>query len=114
MLIKVIMINKNNIFKRKSESWTVWLFVIPGVLLAVVFKIFPLFRGIYDSLFHFKGGWDPTFIGLENFQRMIGDPAVRTAFLNAIKVMVTLPVWIIVPLILAFLIFQRTPRVVIF
>jgi ABC-type sugar transport system permease subunit len=103
------MINKNNVFKRKRESWTVWLFVIPGVLLAVVFKIFPLFRGLYDSLFHFKGGWDPTFVGLENFQRMIGDPAVRTAFLNAIKVMVTLPVWIIVPLILAFLIFQRTP-----
>lgn len=97
--------------KRKFSLESLWgaLLVLPALWLAINFKIFPLIRGIYESFFHFEGGFKMEFVGLDNFIRMIGDEQARTAFLNAFKIMLTLPIWVIFPLILAFLIFQRTP-----
>jgi multiple sugar transport system permease protein/raffinose/stachyose/melibiose transport system permease protein len=102
--------SKTRVKKRMNmEFWWGMIFILPAVYLALNFKIFPLVRGLYDSLFHFYGGWDAKFVGIENFRRMFEDPVVHQAFLNAVKVMITLPVWVIFPLVLAFFIFQRTP-----
>ncbi|MCL4416004.1 MAG: sugar ABC transporter permease [Actinobacteria bacterium] len=97
--------------KRKFSIENLWgiLFVLPALWLAINFKIYPLIRGLYESFFHFEGGFKMEYVGLDNFIRMFGDEQVRTAFFNAFKIMLTLPVWIIFPLVLAFLIFQRTP-----
>jgi len=92
-----------------SDFWWGLLFILPAVSLVAIFKIFPLSRGLYDSLFHFAGGWRPEFIGFDNFKRMFGDPVAHKAFFNGVKVMATLPVWVFFPLVLAFLIFQRSP-----
>ena len=40
---------------------------------------------------------------------MIKDPAFVASMINALKVLLTLPIWVGLPLVLAFLIFQRTP-----
>jgi ABC-type sugar transport system permease subunit len=40
---------------------------------------------------------------------MLDDPAFTASMLNAVKVLVTLPLWILVPFVLAFLIFLKTP-----
>jgi multiple sugar transport system permease protein/raffinose/stachyose/melibiose transport system permease protein len=91
----------------KEIGWIV-LFVGPGLLLALGIKFYPLFRGLYDSLFFFEGGWKPVYVGLDNFHRMFLDKTVQQTFFNALKVMLTIPVWVLFPLVLAFLIFQET------
>ncbi len=93
--------------RRREIGWIV-LFIAPGLLLALGIKYFPLFRGLYDSLFFFEGGWKAVYVGLGNFQRMFSDRAVQQTFLNALMVMATIPVWVLFPLVLAFLIFQET------
>jgi multiple sugar transport system permease protein/raffinose/stachyose/melibiose transport system permease protein len=95
--------------KIRNDFWWGLLFILPGMYLAINFKIYPLIRGLYESLFHFAGGWRPEFIGIGNFIRMFADPVVHQAFLNSVKVMATLPLWVLFPLVLAFLIFQRVP-----
>ena len=85
------------------------IFILPAAYFAINFKIFPLVRGLIDSFHHFAGGWRPEFVGIENFRRMYHDPVVRQSFLNAVKVMATLPLWVLFPLVLAFFIFQRVP-----
>jgi ABC-type sugar transport system permease subunit len=94
---------------RRQDAVIGILLVLPAIVLALVFKIIPLLRGIYVSFFLFKPGEATQWVGLGNYDRMIHDPTVQGAFLNAAKVILTLPVWVVLPLIMALLIFQRTP-----
>lgn len=85
------------------------LFLLPGVLLAVGFKLVPLIGGVELSLQRTQGFGDPVFAGFDNYERMLGDPVVHESFRNAVLVVLTLPVWILLPLVLAVLIHQKTP-----
>jgi raffinose/stachyose/melibiose transport system permease protein len=95
--------------QHRRETLTGILLVLPALALALAFKIIPLFRGIYNSLFLSQLGEAARWNGLASYIRMFHDPKVEGAFLNAAKVVLTLPVWVILPLIVALLIFQRTP-----
>jgi raffinose/stachyose/melibiose transport system permease protein len=95
--------------KRRSDALVGLLFVLPAIVLALTFKIAPLIRGIYTSFFVSQFGEAGHWAGLANYVRMVNDPKVQEAFLNAAKVVLTLPVWVVLPLIVALLIFQRTP-----
>jgi raffinose/stachyose/melibiose transport system permease protein len=86
-----------------------WLFVLPALMLAIPFKIFPLVRGVYESMRHWDSASVSHFVGLANYQRMLTDKTVQAAFGNAFKVVLSLPVWVLTPLVVAFLIFQRAP-----
>lgn len=82
---------------------------MPAIVLAVLFKIVPVVRGIVTST-HDSTGFDSSaFAGTVNYRRMVHDPTVLAAFRNALMVVATLPVWIVLPLVLALLIHQRTP-----
>ncbi|MDW6022926.1 sugar ABC transporter permease [Mesorhizobium sp. BAC0120] len=83
--------------------------VLPGVVLAILFKLMPLVHALWLSLLRTRGFEDPTFAGLRNYYSAFRDPVVAQAFRNAIMVFLTLPVWIFLPLIIALLLFQRTP-----
>lgn len=85
------------------------LFLLPGILLAVGFKLVPLIGGIELSMQRTQGFGDPVFAGLDNYGRMLSDPVVLESFRNAVLVVLTLPVWVMLPLILAVLIHQKTP-----
>ncbi len=63
----------------------------PGIALAVGFKLIPLIRGFWLSLFETRGFEEPTFIGLGNYERMLTDATVIKAFTNALLVVSTCP-----------------------
>lgn len=100
--------NAQSYFRRRELMLGI-LFIAPGLALAIIFKLVPLIRGFILSLYETRGFEDPTFAGLANYQRMLSDPAVADSFRNALIAFATLPVWIILPLVLAFLIFQKAP-----
>jgi ABC-type sugar transport system permease subunit len=83
--------------------------VVPAIVLAVLFKLIPLIRAFILSLYETRGFSDPTFAWFNNYAGMVRDPAFWGAFRNAALVFATLPVWIVLPLILALLLFQRAP-----
>jgi len=83
--------------------------VVPAIVLVVVFKLIPLVRAFILSLYETQGFADPTFAWFRNYQGMLKDPTFWGSFRNAALVFLTLPVWIMLPLLLALLIFQRVP-----
>jgi ABC-type sugar transport system permease subunit len=87
----------------------IFICVAPAIALVAMFKILPLVRGFLLSMQETKGFSDPVFIGFANYGEMLVDPTVIRSFRNALIVMATLPIWILLPLILAVLIFQRSP-----
>ena len=93
----------------RRETALALVFIVPGVALAVIFKLVPLLRGFYLSLLETQGFEDPTFAGLANYRAMLDDPVFIGSFRNALVAFSTLPVWILLPLVLAVLIFQRAP-----
>ncbi len=93
--------------RRNDYLWGA-LFIVPSVLLILALKYYPLVLGIINSLRQWSGT-EPHFVGLANYARMLRDPMVHQTFANALKIAVTLPVWILLPLVVAFLVYQRTP-----
>ena len=86
-----------------------YLLTAPGLILVIQFKLIPLINGFLLSMQNTRGFEDPKFIGLENYHRMWNDPVVQKTFLHALILIATLPIWILLPLILALLIFQESP-----
>jgi ABC-type sugar transport system permease subunit len=94
---------------KRRELWLALAFILPGMTLAVLFKLVPLIRGFHLSLMETQGFEDPSFAGIENYRTMFEDPVFLGSFRNALVAFATLPVWILLPLVLAVLIFQRSP-----
>lgn len=93
-----------------SDALWGWLFIAPAILLALTFKVIPLLLGFRDSTRRWDiAGADSTSVGAGNFQRLVDDPAVRQSFTNALKLILTLPIWIVAPLIVAFVLYRRVP-----
>jgi raffinose/stachyose/melibiose transport system permease protein len=81
-----------NILKLKRVSSTprqiqdtilIALFLLPALILFLLFVIYPIFRSIYFSMFDWNGlGPAVDFVGLENFKTILADKVFLKAFGN--------------------------------
>lgn len=59
----------------ERESRLAWLFLVPGLLILIVFMAYPFVYGVYISMTDaFVGFPGEQFIGLENYRRLLDDP----------------------------------------
>src|SRR3569832_306134 len=93
----------------KRETAFAYLFVVPALGLVVVFRLFPLFAGSLSSCTDWNGISDPRWIGLGNYAELLSDPVFQATMLNTVKVMITLPIWVGLPLFLAIFIYLEVP-----
>ena len=70
--------------KRGSARWFAWGLLAPSLLFLLLFTYLPVARVIVDSLYATPHGTGarPSFAGLDNFVRVLADPAFRQAALN--------------------------------
>ncbi|MDD4849374.1 MAG: sugar ABC transporter permease [Gemmiger sp.] len=61
------------------------LFCIPFVLTFLVFSLYPVLRTFQMSFLSYKGFGKETFIGLDNYARVMKDPLFWDAFVNTLK-----------------------------
>lgn len=93
-----------------------YLFVLPALAMYVLFKLYPFFASVYLSL----TSWDGVspaieFVGLANYAQLVYDPLVWLALShNVIWVVVATVVPIGVALLLAALLWGRTPGFTLF
>lgn len=79
-----------------------YLFLLPFMVVFVLFHIYPMVYGIVISLFRFRGLFDRTFVGLANFARLFDDARFYQTFWNTTYYTIgTLIILIPIPLILA-------------
>jgi multiple sugar transport system permease protein len=97
---------------KRRDSDVFWgpLFMAPAIILLVVLRFYPLLRGIGYSMTNWDGIHVPEYIGFANYERLLfHDPLFRTSVINFLKVVMTLPIWVFLPLILALAIYQKVP-----
>lgn len=108
---------------KRKESLTGWLFIAPMLIAFLVFVAFPFFAsiGLSFTKWNFIGGWKKLkWIGLENFEDLLGDGRFLQAINNTfVYAAATVPTSIIAALGLAYLLnnkvyFKKTMRMAFF
>ena len=61
-----------------------WLYLAPAFLVYAAFLLYPLVRAVQISLYEWNGNTLATFVGLENYAEVFGDPALRASFGHAL------------------------------
>jgi putative chitobiose transport system permease protein len=93
--------------------WLPWLWTLPAIVCAVVFGVFPFFNTLLLSFTNAKPlGGAASFVGLDNYTRMLGDSdfwlATRNSILYAV---VVVPLMVLLPLMLAVLVEKNLPGI---
>jgi raffinose/stachyose/melibiose transport system permease protein len=78
------------LYKKKLP---LFIFLIPGLLLMLIFLFEPFVENIFNSFYDMKSvirlpGQEWTFLGLDNYKKLFSDPKIRIAILNSLKMMV--------------------------
>ena len=94
-----------------------YLFLAPALLLIIIFKLYPIFIGFWESLIYtsFGGGSENrTFVWLENYQYLFDDPIFwQSLKITAILTVIINPFQIAISLGLALLLMRRTRYILI-
>ncbi len=70
-----------------QDNLTIILFLLPALVLFLIFVIYPIFQSIYYSLFNWKGfGPAVDFVGLENFGNILTDRVFLIAVRNGLLI----------------------------
>lgn len=89
---------------RKRERMMVIVFLIPALVLYGLFVLYPVLNAFVTSLYNWRGIGGKTFIGLQNYQKMMHDENFINAIWNTGKyVLLQLPLMLIVAVVLAML-----------
>ena len=98
--------------KRKiKEAMVGYLFLLPAFTFFAIFVLYPMLKGIYLSLFRFRGRKE-VFVGLKHYQDLFSDSvflqSVRnTTFITAVSV----PIVIIFALFVAINIYNKNAKI---
>lgn len=98
---------------RTTRWFTPWVFVAPAFGWLAVFVLWPSVNTVRLSFTDAKPlSTSISFVGAENYVRLLHDDQVRTALINSVVYMaVCLPLLVLLPLLLAVLVEKRLPAV---
>ena len=69
---------------RKPFPTHIFVFLLPAVIIYTLFMVYPLFDSLRLSFFDQSVQGPPIFVGLQNFQTLLGDPQWSQHFWNAL------------------------------
>lgn len=99
--------NRLTLLKRMWKAKWIYLSLAPAFVLLIGFLYVPAFSGLYHSLYDWHPGGRSTYVGLDNFRKMLHDPYVTKGLWNLVLLIVTgLIKAIVPPLIVAELIYH--------
>ncbi len=93
---------------------TPYLFLAPALLLLAVFVAYPIVSVVYYSLTDYDIVRPPTFIGFENYERLLGDPVFWKALRNSIIYLVATPILVVLSITLAIVVNRQLRGIHIF
>jgi multiple sugar transport system permease protein len=100
--------------RSRRETWTALGFIAPALLGFVVFYFWPTLRGFWYSLTDYSFFADTSFVGLDNYRRLLTDETFGNALLVTVEyVVLNITAQTVVALGLAVLLHRLTQSVVI-
>lgn len=102
--------------KRLTKKWTPWLFLLPSIIILMIFLVIPIVESFRWSVLDYQLIADTsTFVGLDNFKEIFSDSMFWNALKNTILyVIIIIPMNVFLPMILASLINQKIKGVGVF
>ncbi len=91
-----------------------YLFLAPALLLTAVFVLYPIAAVVYYSFTDYDIVRPPVWVGLENYQHLIGDPTFWKALTNSIVYLIATPTLIALSIMLAIVVNRRLRGIHIF
>ncbi len=97
--------------RRVQDHMTIFLFLLPAMVVFLLFIIYPIFRAGYFSLFNWNGlGPATVFIGLNNFKQILTDQVFVKGILNCLLIVVlSLAIQLPLALMLAIMVGRDLP-----
>jgi putative chitobiose transport system permease protein len=83
------------------RSFTPYLFLLPALALIAVFVVYPIGAVVYYSFTDYDIVRPPEWVGLANYQRLVGDPTFWKALTNSAIYLVATPILIVLSIGLA-------------
>lgn len=75
--------------RRLQDTLIITLFLLPALILFLLFVVYPIFRSIYFSMFDWNGlGPAIDYVGLENFEKILTDKVFMKALWNVFLIIV--------------------------
>ena len=71
--------------KMRNINNAAYLFVLPFVIVFLIFSIYPVFRTLYLSFTDYKGFGDPSFVGVQNYIRVFTDKFFWKSLWNTVR-----------------------------
>ncbi len=62
-----------------------WLFLAPGIAFFALYVLFPIIQSFQISLYRWDGLGEARFIGMQNYDDLMADPAFYTSLVNNVK-----------------------------
>jgi multiple sugar transport system permease protein len=93
---------------RAERKWGL-LYAAPALAFVLVFVVYPFGSILVHAFTRWDGYGDPTFIGTRNFEFLLRDQTFLSALRNNVFFALSVPIQLVVPLVLAFLIHERIP-----
>lgn len=84
-------------------------FLAPALIVLLVFRLVPIGEAFHLSFTDWNGVGEPAWIGSANFRAVLDDPTFWTALRNNLLVLLSLPLWVIGPLVIASIIHAGVP-----
>lgn len=98
----------------RSESFTAWAFMSPGLVLLAVFVVWPILFSIPLSLTDYSVIGETSFVGFDNFSRAFKDPKFLISLWNSLVYVLIVPVLQILSIFMAILVNSKIPGIKIF
>ncbi len=93
--------------KIREAIWG-FLFITPNFIVVLIFTIFPVIFSFYMSLTNWNILSNPTFVGLANYQQMLGDSVAKETFLNTLYyTIISVPINVLLTMVLAAMLNQK-------
>jgi ABC-type sugar transport system permease subunit len=80
---------------------------LPALILVIVIKLYPLIKGFALSLTTQESVGTNIFVGFENYAKLLTDKIFLISVVNILKAVGVLPIFVIIPLIIAFLLHRN-------
>lgn len=93
-------------WKAARKGWTLYLFIVPALILVFGFAYLPASSAVYHSFFEWSGGVEKRFIGFENYIRAWKDPVFLASFIT-VAILVVANVLKLIPSILIAVLIHR-------
>ena len=87
---------------RRSQRRAGLIFVLPATILYALLLALPIVQTFYYSFTRWNG-INATFLGLDNYERLFTDPTFWRVVMNNVFLLLAIPVAILIPLAVAFL-----------